>query len=211
LGGRAEFVLDFSRWPSGTELYLVNVLAQRDGRGPAGTPLPVERGMRVLKLIVDGTRPTHGDPSRVPGHFFDLPAVDRGEVLTERTFVLGRASGGWSVNGKPLDPGDIAASPRLGSAEIWNFVNDSGSWRHDVHVPLETHQVLARSGVGPAPAGAGAPAAADLAREDLVSLGPGESVKTFRRFRDFVGRYPTRCADPVHEDHALMFMWKVTA
>ena len=39
--------------------------------------------------------------------------------------------------------------------------------------------------------------------------GHGENIKIFRRFRDFVGRYPTHCHNVVHEDHAMMFMWKI--
>ena len=50
---------------------------------------------------------------------------------------------------------------------------------------------------------------AEAARADQVTLGPGESVKTFRRFRDFTGRYVTRCSNAVLGDHGAMFQWKV--
>ena len=202
VGGRADVIVDFSRSPSGAELYLVNALAQVDGRGPRGETLPVERGTRLLKFIVDGSLDTHGDPSRIPERLLDLPPIDRAEVVTERTFVFGRANGGWSVNGKPLDPNEIWANPRQGTAEIWNLVNDSSDWAHPVHVPLEAHQVVTRNGIAPP---------GDGAREDMAWLAPGDAVKTFRRFRDFLGRYPTHCGDACHEDQAMMFMWKVVA
>ena len=109
----------------------------------------------------------------------------------------------FEAQGKPFDPHETSANPRLGSAEIWNFVNDSGDWAHAVQVPLEAHQVLSRNGIPPA--------AAERARQDMVWLGRGESVKTIRRFRDFLGRYPTTCADAPHADHAMMFMWSVRA
>ena len=201
VGSRVDLVIDFSGLPSGTTLYLVNCQEQLDGRGPTGTMLPLALGQRILKFVVDGSIDPRGDPSRIPDRFFELPPVDRGEVVTERTFVFDRTNGGWSVNGKPFDPDVITAYPRQGTAEIWNFVNGSRGWTHPIHVALEEHQVLARNGR--------APAADETAREDVVWLGPGESVKTFRRFRDFVGRYVTHCSDAVHADHAMMFQWKV--
>src|SRR5262249_28677481 len=140
VGGRADLIVDFAGCPSGAELYLVNCLDQVDGRGPRSGTMPVGRGSRVLKLVVDGALDTHGDPSRIPERLLELPPVERAEVVTERTFVFGRANGGWSVNGKPLDPNEIWANPRQGTAEIWNLVNDSGDWSHPVHVPLEAHQ-----------------------------------------------------------------------
>jgi FtsP/CotA-like multicopper oxidase with cupredoxin domain len=199
VGNRSDLVLDFSGLPSGTELYLVNRQEQRDGRGPTGRTLPIAGGERVLKLVVDGSLDTRGDPSRVPDRFLDLPPVDLAEVVTERTFVLGRTNGGWTINGKPFDPDVITASPRQGTAEIWTFVNDSGAWTHPIHVHMEEHQVLSFNGQ--------APPAEEAAREDVVWLGPAESVKTFRRFRDFVGRHVTQSA--AHGDHGLMFQWKV--
>jgi FtsP/CotA-like multicopper oxidase with cupredoxin domain len=201
VGDRSDLVVDFSGLPSGTELYLVNGMEQRDGRGPTGRTLPPRLRQKVLKLIVDGSLDTRGDPSRVPDRFFDLPPVDLAEVVTERTFVLGRTNGGWSINGKPSDPDVITASPRQGTAEIWTFVNDSGDWTHPMHVHMEEHQVLSFNGQ--------APPSEEAAREDVVWLGPGESVKTFRRFRDFLGRYVTHGQSAAHGDHGLMFQWMV--
>jgi FtsP/CotA-like multicopper oxidase with cupredoxin domain len=198
---RVDIIIDFSTLPSGTELYLVNCQEQTDGRGPTGKLLPVALGQKILKFVVDGALDTKGDPSRVPEKFFDLPPVNRAEVVTERTFVFDRTNGGWSVNGKQFDPNVITANPRQGSAEIWNFVNNSGGWMHPVHVHFEEHQILSRNGKAPPPD--------EVSREDVVWLGHGETVKTFRRFRDFLGRYVTHCHNVVHEDHAMMFQWKV--
>jgi len=127
--------------------------------------------------------------------------VDHSEVATERTFVFGRTNGGWCVNGKPFDPDVFSALPRLGTAEIWNLVNDAPGWTLPVSLALETHQVLSRNGID-TPGG-------EAARADQVTLGPGESVKTFRRFRDFTGRYVTRATNAVLGDHGAMFQWKV--
>jgi len=198
---RVDIIIDFSQLPSGTELYLVNCQEQVDGRGPTGKILPVALGDKILKFVVDGTIDTKGDPSRIPDKFFDLPPITRAEVVTERTFVFDRTNGGWSVNGKQFDPDVVTANPRQGTAEIWNFVNNSGGWMHPVHVHFEEHQQISRNGKPPA--------IDEVAREDVVWLGHGESVKTFRRFRDFLGRYVAHCHNVVHEDHAMMFQWKI--
>jgi len=34
-------------------------------------------------------------------------------------------------------------------------------------------------------------------------------VKVFIRIRDWLGRYPIHCHNVVHEDHAMMAMWRV--
>ena len=53
---RADIVVDFTRFPLGTELYLVNRLEQPDNRGPTKVQAP---GTRVLKFKVDrNPRPT---------------------------------------------------------------------------------------------------------------------------------------------------------
>ena len=51
---RADIVVDFARFPLGTELYLVNRLEQPDNRGPTKVQAP---GTRVLKFIVDRNPP----------------------------------------------------------------------------------------------------------------------------------------------------------
>ncbi len=197
---RVDIIIDFSKLASGTELYLVNCQEQVDGRGPTGKILPVALGVKTLKFIVDGTLDAT-DNSRIPTKFFDLPPINRAEVVTERTFVFDRTNGGWSVNGKQFDQNVITASPRQGTAEIWNIVNNSGAWMHPVHIHFEEHQILSKNGK--------TPPADEIAREDVIWLGHGETVKIFRRFRDFTGRYPTHCHNVVHEDHAMMFMWKI--
>ena len=197
---RVDFVIDFSKLASGTTVYLVNCQEQKDGRGPTGKILPVALGSKVLKFIVDGTLDAT-DNSQIPTRFLDLPPINRAEVVTERTFVFDRTNGGWSVNGRPFDEHVISASPRQGTAEIWNIVNNSGGWMHPVHIHFEEHQILSRNGK--------LPPADEIAREDVIWLGHGETVKVFRRFRDFLGRYPTHCHNVVHEDHSMMFMWKI--
>jgi FtsP/CotA-like multicopper oxidase with cupredoxin domain len=48
-----------------------------------------------------------------------------------------------------------------------------------------------------------------MSREDVVALGPGEEVSFYRNFRTFVGPYVAHCHNLAHEDHAMMFAWKI--
>jgi FtsP/CotA-like multicopper oxidase with cupredoxin domain len=41
----------------------------------------------------------------------------------------------------------------------------------------------------------------------VVELGPGDEVKFFSRWRDFLGPYIMHCHNVVHEDHAMMVRW----
>jgi FtsP/CotA-like multicopper oxidase with cupredoxin domain len=201
VAGRCDVVVDFGRLPAGTRLHLVNCQEQLDGRGPTGRILPLGAGDPVLRFIVDGGLETHGDPSRVPGTLVEPPAVDRAAAVTTRTFALDHADGVWTVNGQPFDPHRIAATPRLGTAEVWNLVNLSRTRAHTLHVPFESHQVLARGGVA---------TEAGLARRaDIVRLAPGESVSLFLRFRDFTGRYVAHCRDGALADRGMLFQWRI--
>jgi FtsP/CotA-like multicopper oxidase with cupredoxin domain len=198
---RADVILDFSGFADGTEILLLNVLEQDDGRGPTGKVLSLSRGTPILKFIVDASLDTRGDPSRIPDRFYDLPPTPATEAVTRRTFEFNRSNGSWTVNGRTFDPDRFVASPRRNTAEIWTIVNNSGGWMHPVHIHLEEHQMLSRNGRPPA--------GQDVSRRDNIDLGHGETVKVFMRFRDWLGRYPIHCHNVVHEDHAMMAMWRV--
>jgi FtsP/CotA-like multicopper oxidase with cupredoxin domain len=79
--------------------------------------------------------------------------------------------------------------------------NNSGGWSHPIHIHFEEFQILSRNG-RPAKT-------VEIARKDVVRLGPNEQVELFFRFRDFVGRYPMHCHNTVHEDHAMMLRWEI--
>ncbi|MCE9628257.1 MAG: multicopper oxidase domain-containing protein, partial [Candidatus Eisenbacteria bacterium] len=113
VASRVDVIIDFSKVASGTKLYLVNCQEQTDGRGPTGKILPLALGTKMMQFIVDGTLDAT-DNSRIPTKFFDLPPINRAEVVTERTFVFDRSNGGWSVNGKQFDEHVISANPKLG-------------------------------------------------------------------------------------------------
>ena len=196
---RGDIVVDFSRFPVGSEVFLTNRLRHIDGRKPEKDF--VNPPYQLLKFIVDKSL-AGPDNSRVPGRLREQPTVDLAEVVTERTFAFARSGGGWTINDREFNNRPIA-SPKKGTAEIWNLVNPSGGWTHPVHIHFEEGRILQRNGA--------APPAWERGRKDVYVIGPNERVRVFLRFRDFLGKYVMHCHNTIHEDHAMMSRWDIVA
>ncbi|WP_409494447.1 multicopper oxidase family protein [Amycolatopsis sp. cmx-11-12] len=183
---RYDLVVDFGRYPVGTEVTLVNRL----GTGSTA---------RVMRFVVTRRAP---DESRVPSKLSEIPPLTRDQATTTREFsfragtVHGRA--GWVIGGEPFSPDLISASPRLGDTEIWRFVADI---HHPVHLHLVGFRILSRGGRPPEPFDGGI--------KDTVDLSPGESVEVIARFDGYRGRYVFHCHNAEHEDMAMMANFEV--
>ena len=46
-------------------------------------------------------------------------------------------------------------------------------------------------------------------RRDVATLLPGDEIKVYIRFRDFLGKYVMHCHNVVHEDHSMMIRWDI--
>ncbi len=46
-------------------------------------------------------------------------------------------------------------------------------------------------------------------RRDVANLLPGDEIKVFMRWRDFLGKHVMHCHNVVHEDHAMMIRWDI--
>ncbi len=204
---RADIVIDFSLYPIGTTLYVVNRLVQVDGRGPEG-PLVNIRGVNGL-LTNAGTQilrfdvardPPGPDLSQVPATLRALPPINLAEVVKNRRFEFDKENEIWTVNGKIFDVEKSVAQPKRGTAEIWTL-KGKGSWHHPVHIHLEEGRILTRNGKPPAPHESG--------RKDVFVLAPNDEVRVFIRFRDFLGPYLMHCHNLTHEDHAMMVRFDV--
>lgn len=193
---RADIVIDFSKYPRGSKLYLVNRLKQDDGRGPSGLTSP---GVQILRFDVDRD-PAYPDHSRVPAKLRDLPPITMNEVVKHRTWEFDRENGFWTVNHKVFDVDKPAAVVKRGTAEIWTLFT-KGGWHHPVHIHFEEGRILTRNGKPPAPHEAG--------RKDVFVLAPYDVVRVFMRFRDFTGKYMMHCHNTTHEDHAMMVRFDV--
>lgn len=197
---RGDIIVDFSAYPIGTELYLVNRVAQNDTRKISGTKTP---GDQVLKFIVD-RNPAEPDNSRVLTATTLLrasPPIDLTKVSQRRSFVFDRKNGVWVVNDKIFNVNNAVAKPKLGSAEIWTLRNNGGGWAHPIHIHLEEGRILKRNGV--------APPIHERGRKDVFVLKPNETIQLFIQFRDFKGKYVMHCHNLAHEDHAMMVRFDV--
>ncbi|MBI4290424.1 MAG: multicopper oxidase domain-containing protein [Betaproteobacteria bacterium] len=194
---RFDVIMDFSRYAPGTEIILINRAEQVDGRAPSGKLL--SPGMQVLKFIV--TSDSFGtDYSRIPAKLRPLPDI-RQPISRSRTWKFDRENGEWAVNGQVFDRNVIAATIPEGTAEHWSIINGGGSWLHPVHIHYEEHRILSYNRKAPAPVDAG--------RKDVLRLETGAKAEIYMRFRDYKGIYPMHCHNVVHEDHAMMVMWKI--
>lgn len=194
---RADIVVDFARYRRGERIFLQNRMEQVSGRLPTGRILPA--GSPLLRFDID--RDVSSDPSRVPTRLRDLPPVNLNEVVKTRIFRFGRSNGVWTINGQLFDDTNVMANPRINTAEVWVLENNSGGWAHPIHIHFEEFRILSRNGRPPEPHESG--------RKDVVYLGPGDTVRVFLRFRDFLGKYVMHCHNTVHEDHSMMLRWDV--
>ncbi|XHF42301.1 multicopper oxidase domain-containing protein [Metapseudomonas boanensis] len=202
---RADIVVDFSRYPVGTELYLVNRLTHRpeDTRQPKDVREP---GVRVLKIIVDRF-PAEQDVSQVPPVLRPLRPLDPAEIASApvRRWVFDRRNGLWAVNEQFFDPAFISARIRQGSAEVWELVNPEDGWDHPIHIHFEEGRILSKTVNGqnvPIPSH-------EQGRKDVYVLGENMTIRVFIRFRDFLGKYPMHCHNLIHEDHAMMVRFDI--
>lgn len=203
---REDIVVDFSRYPTGTVLYLENRLRQDDGRGPHGTltnPTLLSTGTRFLKIVVGAAAP---DPSRVPNVLRPFAAIGAAEIAaaTRRTFEFKRQGGVWVVNDQPVNLAVPMAIPRVNTPEVWTLKNNGGGWWHPIHIHLEFMHVLKRNGGLPLPNERDG-----IAKRDIISLGPNDEVEVFFNFRDFPGRWVMHCHTLEHEDAFMMARFDV--
>ena len=204
---RADIVIDFSKYPIDTQLFIVNRLIQTDGRGPEGPEVNIRgadglltgAGTQILRFDV-AREPKTPDLSQVPTTLRELPRIELSEVVRTRRFEFDKVNEVWTVNGKIFDVATAVASPKRGTAEIW-ILKGKGSWHHPVHIHFEEGRILSRNGKPPPPH--------EMGRKDVYVLEPNEEVRVFLRFRDFLGKYMMHCHNLIHEDHAMMIRWDI--
>jgi spore coat protein A len=164
---------------------------------------------RVMKFVV---KDEPGFVTPPPAALRPVEALDPATATNVRDFVLERADdgcggGSWRING--LGWHDITERPRLGTTEVWRFINKSGV-SHPMHLHLAMFQVLDRqaftmTGDQVAPMGPPTkPGPGDQGWKDTVRVDPFEIVRVVTRFEDYTGRFPYHCHILEHEDHEMM-------
>ena len=203
-GERADLIVDFSSLYPGESAVLTNTAA---APYPAGDD--ENRVVNVMKFVATA--------ALAPGRqtLVDLRSIDRldpATAATSRDFVLDRADdpcggGRWRINDLGFD--DDTETPRLGTTEIWRFINRSGE-AHPMHLHLVQFQVLDRQPfvvndddvvLTGSPA---SPGLEELGWKDTVLAPPFQVTRIIARFEDYVGRFPYHCHTLEHEDHAMM-------
>ncbi|GAA4961070.1 multicopper oxidase family protein [Kineococcus glutinatus] len=177
---RFDVVVDFARWPVGSEVTVVNSL----GEGGAARVMR----FRVVRRGRDG--------STVPDRLVEVEELPEEAARTTRDFRFERGRPGqphWVVAGRPYDPARVDADVPLGQVERWRFRSDL---HHPVHVHLDPFQVVRR--------GSGGPGAYDAGWKDTVDLRPGQAVEVLVRFGDHAGTFMLHCHNLEHEDMAMM-------
>ena len=207
---RSDIVFDFSRYSIGTEILVINRLKQTSTRKQDTGLLTIAASNQVMLIKVDRDPPggLGADPSRVPTVLRPLPDMPADlSTLPVRRWVFERSGGAWIVNGRSFNINQISAAIPKGSAEIWDLVNPSGGWTHPIHIHFEEGRILQRFN------SAGVSVVIppqERGRKDVYVLNPGERIRVFLRFRDFVGKHPMHCHNLAHEDHAMMVRWDIT-
>jgi FtsP/CotA-like multicopper oxidase with cupredoxin domain len=188
---RWEFVFDFSRYPVGQRLVMVNLLIDPDEP-------------KLFPLMAFDVQRVEADPSQVPPVLrpAEHPADAQGAVQT-RFFRFGKDNGPyWSINGKIFDKRRDDAKPVLDTNEDWILDNPSGGWGHPIHIHLGRFRVMEVSGRAPRPG--------ELEGfKDVVWLGPNQRIKVRHQFWNFTDRFVFHCHNGSHEDFDMMSQFNV--
>lgn len=200
---RFDIIIDFKSFAPGTELYLMNRAEQVSGRGPSGKLLAP--GFEVLKFVVSGEAVVDNSlPVPIGRPLRPLPDMNQPVTKTQH-WVFDRQGGEWSVNDVQFDRNNPPYEIPEGTAENWLIENEGGSWSHPVHIHYEEHRFLSYNNAErPDPT-----KPLESGRKDVIRLDPNALVSIYMRFRDYKGLYPMHCHNVVHEDHAMMVMWKI--
>ena len=182
-GERVEVVIDFSRYPLGTQLLLNNTYGEVDGT------------KSVLRF--DVVRRAQ-DRSRVPSILRPLPDLGTPTVNREVQFKLDLTTGMFTLDGKVFDPDRVDQQIKLKSTEIWTIRNADTrpAIPHNLHLHLVQYQVLDRNGV--------AVGGHETGLKDTVTVPAGGVVRIKVRFTDYTGKFVYHCHMLDHSSMGMM-------
>lgn len=196
---RWEVVIDFTNF-AGQNLTL------RNQKG-VGADSDFTATDRVMRFVVGKNPPTsqagNGD---IPNPLRTVP-FPPSTAVANRVFKFTHDNE-WKINGITWGQGlatRLLARPQRGSIEIWEFQNGGGGWSHPIHVHLVDFQVISRTG-----SNRGVLPYESAGQQDVVWVGPGETVRVIARFSPWPGRYMFHCHNLIHEDHEMLAEFNVT-
>ena len=207
---RYEVVIDFSRYPVGSKVYLLNCLQQFQGGKPEDvnmddcTPLVefrVHRDEDDPSWIPDDLNP--GCAAHIYSYLNPNNPMNPGVEIPVRLLDLDRTNGAWAINGRFFDRNRVDIVEKLGTQSIWVLQNRSGGWEHPVHIHDMEFVILDKNGVAPHPGEAGL--------KDTFIVGQNETVRVMACWTGAknIGRYVFHCHNLEHEDMAMMGIFEV--
>ena len=224
---RADVIVDFSQYPAGTEIRLMNLGPDEPfGGGEPPTDFsaadPESTGQVMLFRVV---KSTGNDPSTRPDQLvlpartlLSTPTVTRGVSLNEQASsswdgpaeaMLGTMMGTMPM---PMMWGDaITETPGAGVTELWeihNFTEDA----HPIHLHQVQFEVVNREVFmemeGKVVGAVRGPEAWEFGTKDTIIAYPGEITRLRARF-DIPGLFVWHCHIIEHEDNEMMRPLKV--
>jgi spore coat protein A, manganese oxidase len=207
---RYEVVIDFSRYPVGSKVYLVNCLQQTNGRKPGDVNMDF-----CTPLVEFQVHRDEDDPSWVPDDLNPACAayinqylnptnpVNSGMAIPIRNWEFERTNGAWAINGRFFDRNRVDLVETLNTQSIWRLSNISGGWEHPIHIHDMEFVLLSRNGRRPHPGEAGL--------KDVFIVGQNETLDVMACWTGArnIGRYVFHCHNIEHEDMAMMGIFEV--
>jgi len=192
---RYEVVIDFSTYPIGTQVVLLNLLDTD------------EFGQIMRFDVVRQERDDSFIPPRLHNGIQSLAPRAEFEAVQTRDFVFDQDKNGvWVINGKGFEPDFFSATPNLGDVEIWRFRNTSTEDYHLIHLHLVKFRILDRDGNPPFPYEQGPK---DTVFLDAKTGNNDPEVRVLIKFGPHKGKYMFHCHVMDHEDHDMMSQFKV--
>lgn len=201
---RYEVLIDFSKYPAGTEIVLQNASNKNN--------IDYNTTNKVMKFVVTDEPFTTNDPGALvmPNIVSTDPVMTRAAssaIKTRRMRVKKEHDDVWVIANTRWEEvaasgfQKVSANPNLNDVEIWEIENSSGGWFHPVHIHLVDFKILSRNGKGAF--------TYENGPKDVVYVGEGETVRLLMRFEHNRGRYMIHCHNLPHEDHDMMTQFSV--
>jgi FtsP/CotA-like multicopper oxidase with cupredoxin domain len=185
---RVDVIVDFRQFGVGSKVILHNTVGE-----------PSTSAVMRFDVVKGGS-----EEARIPKKLAEEEELP--EVNLERSWPLtfqGLAGGGsvWQIAGGGFSEMRIDARPRLGSTELWTWVNQSPR-THPMHLHGYHFRVVSVNGEPPHPGDAG--------WKDTVAVYPNQTVVVRPYFDYFTGVYVFHCHAAEHGDMSMMGQMEVT-
>ena len=199
-GERADVLVNFSSYPVGTELYLVNKLFS------AGV-IQGKSAFNIAKFVVD-TKVT--DNFVLADKLSDITPIPESSAIKTRSFVMSdnpdyenTGFGMHLINGVLYDKNIINETVKAGTTEIWEFDASGDDDIHPFHIHGVQFQILDRVG------GRGVLIPSEHGWKDTFMLLPHEKVRVIMTFSQNKGIYVVHCHNLEHEGEGMMLQFAV--